>query len=80
MSGTENLAYTVVQVVHNFGAVATVGGSVAALLAAPEARRKTAWVAFAGWATQAVSGPAFGMLSLYFTSAFPISPGSRSSP
>jgi hypothetical protein len=71
MSGAENLAYTAVQVVHNFGAVATVGGSVAALLAQPEERRKAAWVAFAGWATQAVSGPAFGMLSLYFHQRFP---------
>ena len=71
MSTVRNLAYSAVQVAHNFGAVATVGGSVAAMLAPPEARRKIAWLAFAGWTTQAVSGPAFGMTSYYFHGKFP---------
>ncbi|HZW24801.1 MAG TPA: hypothetical protein VFF26_04885 [Gallionella sp.] len=71
MSTVHNLAYSAIQVVHNFGAVATVGGSVAAMLAPPESRRKFAWVALAGWTTQAVSGPAFGMTSYYFHGKFP---------
>lgn len=71
MSTAQNLAYSAVQVVHNFGAVATVGGSVAAMLAPAEARRRLAWLVFAGWSTQAVSGPAFGMTSYYFHGKFP---------
>lgn len=71
MSTAQNLAYSAVQVVHNFGAVATVGGSVAAMLAPLETRRKLAWLALAGWTTQAVSGPAFGMTSYYFYGKFP---------
>lgn len=71
MSAAQNLAYSVIQVVHNFGAVATVGGSIAAMLAPPETRRKLAWLAFAGWTTQAVSGPSFGMASYIFHGRFP---------
>jgi len=71
MSNAQNLAYSAIQVLHNFGAVATVGGSFAATLAPPEGRRKLAWLAFAGWTTQAVSGPAFGMVSYYFYHRFP---------
>jgi hypothetical protein len=71
MSDAQNLAYSAVQVAHNFGAVAAVGGSFAAALAPPGARRKLAWLAFAGWTTQAVSGPAFGLVSYYFYQRFP---------
>ena len=71
MSVAQNLAYSVVQVAHNFGAVATLGGSLAAMLAPPEARRKLAWLAFAGWTTQAISGPSFGMVSYYYYGRFP---------
>lgn len=71
MSAAQNLAYSAIQVLHNFGAVATVGGSVAAMLAPPESRRKLAWLAFSGWTTQAVSGPAFGATSYYFYHRFP---------
>ncbi|HXU92724.1 MAG TPA: hypothetical protein VFP33_03615 [Gallionella sp.] len=71
MSDAQNLAYSAVQVLHNFGAVATVGGSFAALLAPPEVRKKLAWLAFAGWTTQAVSGTAFGLTSYYFYHRFP---------
>jgi len=71
MSDAQNLAYATVQILHNFGAVAAVGGSVSAMLASPKDRRKPAWIAFAGWVTQAVSGPAFGMLSFYFYHRFP---------
>lgn len=71
MSDAQNLAYATVQILHNFGAVAVVGGSVAAMLASPEARRKPAWIAFAGWTAQAASGPAFGILSFYFHHRLP---------
>ena len=71
MSDAQNLVYSAIQVVHNFGAVATVGGSIAAMLAPAEARRKLAWLAFTGWTTQAVSGPSFGMASYYFYGKFP---------
>lgn len=71
MSDSENLAYAVVQVLHNFGATATVGGSFAIMRAPPEVHRNLAWIVFSGWAIQAVSGPAFGMLSLYFHQRLP---------
>ncbi|OGS93249.1 MAG: hypothetical protein A2061_02290 [Gallionellales bacterium GWA2_59_43] len=71
MNTVQNLAYSAVQVVHNFGAVATVGGSVTAMLAPPESRKKLAWLAFAGWSTQAISGPTFGMVSYYYYGRFP---------
>jgi len=71
MSVAQNLAYSAVQVAHNFGAVATLGGSLAAMLAPPETRRKLAWLALAGWTTQAVSGPSFGLVSYYYYGRFP---------
>ncbi len=72
MSTAQNLAYSVVQVAHNFGAVAAVGGSLAALRikdAVPH--RRLAWLALAGWGTQAVSGIAFGATSYYFYGRLP---------
>ncbi|MES1983029.1 MAG: hypothetical protein V4443_11215 [Pseudomonadota bacterium] len=72
MSNSQNLAYTVVQVFHNFGAVAAVGGSLAATLApAIQYRRKLAWLTLAGWGTQAASGASFGMVSYQFYGKFP---------
>ncbi len=71
MSDAHNLIYSAIQVVHNFGAVMTVGGSFAAMQVPAEARRKLAWLVFAGWTTQAISGPAFGMASYYFYGRFP---------
>ena len=72
MSTTQNLAYAVVQLGHNFGAVAVVGGSFAALkFRGVETRKIFAWLALSGWATQAVSGAAFGAVSYYFYHQFP---------
>jgi hypothetical protein len=72
MSSAQNLAYSVVQVFHNFGAVAALGGSLAAgLSASADAGRKSAWLALAGWATQAASGAAFGAVSFYFYHRLP---------
>jgi hypothetical protein len=67
MSNTQNLAYAVVQLAHNFGAVAAVGGSLAALKFCDiQTRKWLAWIVLAGLLTQAVSGAAFGVVSYYF--------------
>lgn len=72
MSATQNLAYAVVQVAHNFGAVAAVGGSLAALKSrGADTRKGLAKLALAGWGTQAASGAAFGAVSYYFYHQFP---------
>lgn len=67
MSAAQNLSYSVIQVVHNFGAVATVGGSVIATrLRDNVTRRRLAYLVLAGWVTQAVSGATFGMVTYYY--------------
>jgi len=72
MSAAQNLGYAIVQAVHNFGAVAVVGGSLAAIkFRAADIRKKIAWLVFAGWGTQAASGAAFGVVSYYFYHQFP---------
>ena len=72
MSNAQNLAYAVIQVLHNFGAVATVGGSLAATrIESAPAMEKIARLTLAGWGTQAASGAAFGMVSYYFYHQFP---------
>ncbi len=72
MSSGQNLAYAIVQVVHNFGAVAAVGGSFAAVkFRDVNTRRRLAGVALAGWGTQAASGAAFGATSYYFYHRLP---------
>lgn len=72
MSTTQNLAYSIVQVAHNFGALATVGGSLAATkFASVETRRRLAKLVFAGWSIQGASGASFGAVSYYFYHQFP---------
>lgn len=71
MSDAQNLAYAAIQVLHNFGAVAAVGGSYAVMRAPPEAHRGLAGIVLAGWVTQAVSGPSFGLATYYFEGQFP---------
>jgi hypothetical protein len=72
MSNAQNLAYAVVQVAHNFGAVAVVGGSLAATkFRSLEARIKLARLALGGWVTQGASGATFGGVSYYFYHHFP---------
>jgi hypothetical protein len=67
MSVAQNLSYSVIQIVHNFGAVATVGGSVIATrLRDNVARRRLAHLVLTGWLTQAVSGATFGMVTYYY--------------
>jgi len=72
MSVAQNLSYSIVQVAHNFGAVAVVGGSLSAVMfRAVETRKLLAWLVFAGWGTQAFSGATFGAVSYYFYHQFP---------
>jgi hypothetical protein len=72
MSDAQNLAYAVVQVAHNFGAMAAVGGSLAAVkFRSLETRAKLARLALVGWITQGASGAAFGAVSYYFYRQLP---------
>jgi hypothetical protein len=70
----ENLAYALTQVLHNFGAVAVVGGPAFALWlpALPPAReRALAWLVALGWAVQIASGTGFGAVSYYYYGQLP---------
>lgn len=72
MLDTQNLAYAVAQIFHNFGAVAVVGGAICALVwRKAEGQRKLAWLVLTGWLVQAVSGAAFGAISYYYYAKFP---------
>lgn len=74
MADLQDLGYAIVQVVHNFGAVAVVGGAVPGLYAAVQSApllRKFAWLTGFGWATQALSGASFGAISYYYYGRFP---------
>lgn len=66
--GSENLAYALTQVVHNFGAAAVLGGAVFALWPASrlEYARSFAWLILVGWGAQFASGGLFGVTSLYY--------------
>jgi len=69
----ENLSYAVVQVVHNFGAVAVVGGAAFALFSGATAalQQKLAWLVGFGWTAQAISGMGFAAVSYYYYDQFP---------
>lgn len=72
MSATQNLIYASVQVVHNFGAVAVVGGSLMALwLRDVAARKRLAMISLSGWLMQAASGATFGMVTLHYHRQLP---------
>jgi phosphotransferase system glucose/maltose/N-acetylglucosamine-specific IIC component len=64
----ENFAYALTQVVHNFGAVAVLGGAVFALWPSPrlEDGHTYAWLILVAWGAQMVSGGLFGLTSLYY--------------
>jgi hypothetical protein len=66
--GSENLAYALTQVVHNFGAAAVLGGAVFVLWPASrlEDGRKFAWLILVAWGAQIISGGLFGVTSLYY--------------
>ncbi len=70
----QNLAYALIQLVHNFGAVAIVGGAAAArwlVRDAPATQRRLAWLVLAGWLAQSASGAGFGAVSYLFYGQFP---------
>lgn len=68
----QNLAYAVIQIVHNFGAVAVVGSAIYALWPGQAGMRKPlAWVMLAGWVAQTASGGAFGGVSWLYYGRFP---------
>lgn len=66
--GFENLAYALTQWVHNFGAVAVVGGALFALWPDThlERARTFARLILVGWVLQIASGVGFGLTSLYY--------------
>jgi len=71
---TQNLAYALVQLAHNFGAVAVTGGAVAAwMIHRRDAAQPTAlvWLVLAGWTLQAASGAGFGLISFAYYGKFP---------
>jgi hypothetical protein len=69
---SQNLAYAITQIVHNFGAVAVVGGAVCALAwREAEVQRRLAWLVLTGWLVQAASGATFGAISFYYYAKFP---------
>jgi hypothetical protein len=69
----QNLGYALNQVVHNFGASAVIGGTVASLWLAPrpELERALGWLVLSGWLAQIVSGATFGAISFYYYGQFP---------
>lgn len=65
----ENIAYALTQVVHNFGAVAIVGGSLIGLKSSAEQidlKKSMAWIVAIAWGAQGLSGLFFGGISLLF--------------
>lgn len=69
---SQNLGYAATQIIHNFGAVAVVGGAACALAwRDAEVQRRLAWIVLIGWATQAASGATFGAISYYHYGKFP---------
>ena len=74
MIDVQDLGYAIVQVAHNFGAAAVVGGAAFMLYMAPQPaplQRKFAWLAGFGWGTQVLSGMVFGAISHYYYGKFP---------
>ena len=69
----DNLAYALTQLVHNFGAVAVVGGAAYALGtgAPPSTERRLARLVGGGWALQIASGAGFGVISYYYYGLLP---------
>lgn len=64
----ENLSYALTQVLHNFGAVALLGGAVGAFwpTSRPEYERALGWLILGAWGIQIASGGLFGLISLYY--------------
>ena len=70
----ENLGYALIQIAHNFGAVAVLGGAVCALSPVRRVQpgaRGIAWLVLAGWLVQITSGVAFGVASFIYYGRLP---------
>jgi len=70
----QNLIYALIQVVHNFGAVAIVGLSAVGvwrLYRTSISRRILALILAAVWAIQGTAGAAFGVTTLWFDGQLP---------
>ncbi len=70
----ENLAYALVQLVHNFGAVAVTAAPVAATrpaCATSAARAALVRLVVVAWALQVASGVSFGLTSLHYYGVLP---------
>lgn len=71
----QSLSYAVIQVVHNFGAVAVVGSAISAIsasgLVSAGQGRRLAWINLLGWVAQGISGGAFGAVSWFYYGRFP---------
>lgn len=70
----ENLAYALVQIIHNFGAAAVVGGAAFSFWPARQnaaVLRRLAWLVLFAWGAQAASGALFGAVSRHYYGQFP---------
>lgn len=69
----QSLAYALTQIVHNFGAVAVVGGAVLGrwLAGSPRHQRRLGWLVLLGWVVQGISGASFGAISFAYYGQFP---------
>lgn len=70
----ENLAYALVQLFHNFGAVAVTAAPIAALrpaCASDPARGALARLVVVAWIVQIASGVSFGLTSLHYYGVLP---------
>ena len=70
----QNLAYALVQVVHNFGAAAVVGAAIIGRWSLQHnlgPKKMLAWLVLIGWITQGLSGAGFGAVSFYYYGQFP---------
>ncbi len=70
----ENLAYALVQLVHNFGAAGVVGAAVFACWPVRQAiivQARLAWLVLFAWAVQIASGASFGAVSYHFYGTLP---------
>jgi len=70
----QNLIYALIQVIHNFGAVAVVGTATSALWLVhgnSAARHRLSIIMALAWAIQATSGALFGITTYYFDKNLP---------
>ena len=68
-----NLVFSVVQLAHNLGAVAVVGGPAAVLYGRihDQTKRRLMWLILCAWLLQVISGMAFGLTSYYLKGQLP---------